>query len=332
DGKLIITYDMVPARRATPVFKNETKKWGEIYIRPDYEPSLGGYEVTVYRERKYFTAYDLLPMIGGFAILLLLIYKLLWGDSRLNPYGFFQKYIFRSTPSISFNQFGRDYGPYNNAIALNRIEKPPSAALKSNGFTKMHDESDANVSSACDSSYPFKGYGPGQIDEVRDSLLESASGPGIGGNSGTNPFCNNQNQREITPKITMEIEGLKREATQEEKCKGLRVVYPARPGITYPQKSHHSIKIYRDFNSNIEFIKLVQLWGIDSTTGNRYYVKPLWKGKRFVAPGQSTRIRVEIKLPHNVVGNRQFFYRIYSKKIEGFADCFIESGPFYIQQ
>ncbi|CAG8635320.1 8204_t:CDS:2, partial [Cetraspora pellucida] len=32
DGKLQITYDVSPARRSLPVFRNDTKKWGEIHI------------------------------------------------------------------------------------------------------------------------------------------------------------------------------------------------------------------------------------------------------------------------------------------------------------
>ncbi|CAG8606922.1 10505_t:CDS:2 [Acaulospora morrowiae] len=212
DGRLQITYDMAPARRAIPLFRNESRKWGEIHIRPDYEPSLGGYEVTVHRERKYFTAYDLLPAIGGFSTLLIIIYKFLWGDSRLNPFGLLQKYIFRSAPSMSFNQLGREYGSYNNAIVLNRIEKPPSVALKPGGFTKMReDESDVTTSSKRDSDYPFKGYGP---DDMGNSLLEFASSPGVGGNGATNdtnPFHGRQNQRDVIP---MEVEGLRREVNQ----------------------------------------------------------------------------------------------------------------------
>ncbi|CAG8836765.1 11193_t:CDS:1, partial [Racocetra persica] len=97
---------------------------------PDYEPALGGYEVTVNRERLHFTIYDLLPTIGGFIGMLFLIYRLLWGDNRLNPFGIFQKHIFRSIPAISFSHFGNGYGLYNNAIVLDRIEKPQSAAIK----------------------------------------------------------------------------------------------------------------------------------------------------------------------------------------------------------
>ncbi|CAG8455861.1 9310_t:CDS:2 [Scutellospora calospora] len=176
DGNLLITYDVSPARRALPVFRNETKKWGEIHIRPDYEPALGGYEVTVSREREYFTIYDLLPTFGGCIGMLFLMYKLLWGDNRLKPFGLFQKYIFHSTPTISTNYFD------NGAVVLDRIKKPQSAAIKSSnkGFTKMSDDDSDHIQR--DTNYPFKGYGAEQLDEMTSSLVGSGANPGIGGN------------------------------------------------------------------------------------------------------------------------------------------------------
>ncbi|CAG8575279.1 13313_t:CDS:2 [Acaulospora morrowiae] len=118
--------------------------------------------------------------------------------------------------------------------------------------------------------------------------------------------------------------------TQEPECQGLRVVYPARPGITYSINKSYNIKIRRSPTfSNVQYIKLVQLWGIDNTTGRHFYVKTLWGGQQNVTPGGEVRIRVRFNGSF-VTKNRQFYYRIYSKTTEGFADCFIRSGTFYI--
>ncbi|CAG8477959.1 870_t:CDS:2 [Dentiscutata erythropus] len=208
DGKLQITYDVSPARRALPVFTNDTKKWGEIHIRPDYEPTLGGYEVTVSREREYFTIYDLLPTFGGCIGMLFLIYKLLWGDNRLNPFGLFQKYIFRSIPRI--NHFSNGYGLYSNAIILDHIEKPQSVAIKlsNKGFTKMSEDDSDGIQRNTD--YPFKGFGPGRLDETRSSLIESGASPGIGGN--VNQSTNSDQLND--PSRIVEVESIKKEIDQ----------------------------------------------------------------------------------------------------------------------
>ncbi|CAG8606907.1 10504_t:CDS:2 [Acaulospora morrowiae] len=121
--------------------------------------------------------------------------------------------------------------------------------------------------------------------------------------------------------------------TQEQICKGLRVVYPARPGITYSINQSHTIKIRRDpIFSNIQYIRWIQLWGTDITTGRHFFVKTLWEGRQNVAPGSDVRIRVRLNISKNfVTKNHQFYYRIYSKTTEGFAECYIKSGTFYIQ-
>ncbi|CAG8558551.1 30878_t:CDS:2 [Gigaspora margarita] len=141
--------------------------------------ALGGYEITVSREHEHFTIYDLLPTFGGCIGILFLIYKLLWGDNRLNPFGLFQKFIFRSIPKIFINHFSNGYDLNSNIIVLDHIEKPQSVIVKSSGkgFKKIF-ENDIQRNT----NYPFKGFGPEQLDEMRNSLLGSGVNLGIGGN------------------------------------------------------------------------------------------------------------------------------------------------------
>ncbi|KAF0539361.1 Glyoxylate/hydroxypyruvate reductase [Gigaspora margarita] len=209
DGKLLITYDVSPARRALPIFTNNTKKWGEIHIRPDYEPALGGYEITVSREHEHFTIYDLLPTFGGCIGILFLIYKLLWGDNRLNPFGLFQKFIFRSIPKIFINHFSNGYDLNSNIIVLDHIEKPQSVIVKSSGkgFKKIF-ENDIQRNT----NYPFKGFGPEQLDEMRNSLLGSGVNLGIGGNVVNNQPTNSDQLKDHSR--IGEVENVRKEIDQ----------------------------------------------------------------------------------------------------------------------
>ncbi|CAG8766642.1 23738_t:CDS:2, partial [Racocetra persica] len=58
-------------------------------------------------------------------------------------------------------------------------------------------------------SYPFKGFGPGQLDEMRLSLLESGANPGTGGN--VNQTTNSDQLKDNSNIV--EIENIRKEVT-----------------------------------------------------------------------------------------------------------------------
>ncbi|CAG8684561.1 2604_t:CDS:2, partial [Ambispora leptoticha] len=136
DGMVEINYDAMTSRRNVNNFKNETTKWGVIHLRPDYNPQIDGYLVSVQRENPSFQYYDLFGSIGGSLTLLFLIYSFFWGQKRLDPYGVMQKYVFNTAqcdfPVPSTVLKSSNPGPRRNRVGTPLTPTETTSPIRTN--------------------------------------------------------------------------------------------------------------------------------------------------------------------------------------------------------